>query len=166
MTSVPIRATIDIANAPVNWDVIVIGAGPAGSTAALQLAKAGIKVLLVDKSEHPRFKVCGSCLSLRGVQLLEELGVLGKIEALRPIPIKALSLYSGERSVSLTLPGGWIISRSALDAALVECAIEAGAQYLPNTCAVALQGDDEDSRNVELQPKEHLEIHGHCSTKI
>ena len=47
---------------PVDWDVIVVGAGPAGATAARELAALGHAVLLVDKSEFPRDKVCGDGL--------------------------------------------------------------------------------------------------------
>src|SRR3954468_10803523 len=45
------------------WDVVVVGAGPAGSLAAYDLARRGLTVLLVDKATFPRWKVCGSCLS-------------------------------------------------------------------------------------------------------
>ena len=45
------------------WDVIVVGAGPAGSLTARELARLGRRVLLVDKASFPRPKVCGCCLS-------------------------------------------------------------------------------------------------------
>src|SRR5262245_23559213 len=45
------------------WDVAVVGAGPAGSLAARELARRGASVLLVDRSPFPRPKVCGSCLN-------------------------------------------------------------------------------------------------------
>ena len=46
-----------------HWDGVVIGAGPAGSAAAIWLARAGRRVLLVDRATMPREKVCGCCLS-------------------------------------------------------------------------------------------------------
>ena len=46
-----------------NWDVTVIGAGPAGTVAAIQLAARGMKTLLLDSKSFPRDKVCGGCLN-------------------------------------------------------------------------------------------------------
>jgi len=45
------------------WPVVVIGAGPAGALAALELARQGVPVLLVERRRFPRWKVCGACLS-------------------------------------------------------------------------------------------------------
>ncbi|CAB1056719.1 Geranylgeranyl diphosphate reductase (EC [Olavius sp. associated proteobacterium Delta 1] len=54
-----------------SFDVIVIGAGPAGSTAAYLLALTGFKVLIIDKSTFPRDKLCGGLLTLKSIKLLE-----------------------------------------------------------------------------------------------
>ena len=45
------------------WDVVVVGAGPAGAAAATKLGKNGLRVLLLDREDFPRPKVCGCCLS-------------------------------------------------------------------------------------------------------
>jgi geranylgeranyl reductase family protein len=63
------------------YEVIVVGAGPAGSAAAWHLARAGIPTLLVDKSDFPRDKVCGDCLSPRAQGCLERLGLLEAVAA-------------------------------------------------------------------------------------
>ena len=55
-----------------NFDAIVIGAGPAGSTAAYLLAKRGFHVLVLDKKEFPQGKLCGGLLTRKTVRLLEE----------------------------------------------------------------------------------------------
>jgi 2-polyprenyl-6-methoxyphenol hydroxylase-like FAD-dependent oxidoreductase len=62
-------------------EVIVVGAGPAGSTAATYLARAGLDVLLLEKSAFPREKVCGDGLTPRGVKQLIDLGIDTREEA-------------------------------------------------------------------------------------
>ena len=47
------------------YDVLVVGMGPAGATAAYELSRAGLSVLAIDKQPHPRYKVCGGGLSVR-----------------------------------------------------------------------------------------------------
>ena len=53
-----------------DYDVIVVGAGPGGATAARFCAKAGLKTLLIEKERLPRYKPCGGCLSTKTVHLL------------------------------------------------------------------------------------------------
>ena len=53
-----------------DYDVVVVGAGPGGSTAARSCAQAGLKTLLVEKERLPRYKPCGGCLSIKAVRLL------------------------------------------------------------------------------------------------
>ena len=57
------------------FDAVVVGAGPAGSIAALVLARAGARVALLDRSSFPRDKACGDLIGPRGVQLLQDLGL-------------------------------------------------------------------------------------------
>src|SRR5437773_10587405 len=57
------------------FDAVVVGAGPAGSIAALVLARGGARVALADKASFPRDKACGDLVGPRGVQVLAELGV-------------------------------------------------------------------------------------------
>ena len=60
-------------------DVLVIGAGPSGSAAAAVLAEHSLDVLLIDRSEFPREKVCGDGLAVDSMRLLKKLGVLEKV---------------------------------------------------------------------------------------
>ena len=69
-------------------DVIVVGAGPSGSTAAYYLSQAGLNVLLIEKSRFPRDKVCGDGLTPRAVKSLVAMGVdvLHDAGTARPLP--------------------------------------------------------------------------------
>ena len=64
------------------YDVIIVGAGPAGATAALYANRSNLKCLLIDKSVFPRDKVCGDALSGKSVKLLDELGFIDDINKL------------------------------------------------------------------------------------
>ena len=106
-----------------NHDVVVIGAGPAGSATAIHLARRGQRVLLVDRDRFPRDKVCGGCLNPRSLAALRELGI-------EPggVPLKRLVLHAGSRRAHLPLYGGMAVSRRTLDAALVEAARREGVE--------------------------------------
>ena len=58
-----------------SWDAVVVGAGPAGSVAARELARRGVSVLLVDKATFPRAKVCGCCLNAAALDTLAKIGL-------------------------------------------------------------------------------------------
>ena len=58
-----------------SFDAIIIGAGPAGSSAAILLARAGWSVALVEKQVFPRRKVCGECIAASNLPLLDALGI-------------------------------------------------------------------------------------------
>jgi menaquinone-9 beta-reductase len=65
-----------------DWDVTVIGGGPAGSSAATFTAKAGLKTLLIDRAVFPREKVCGDCLNPGCWEVFDQLGVAEEIAGL------------------------------------------------------------------------------------
>ena len=117
------------------WDVIVIGAGPAGSLAALCLAKAGLRTLLVERRSFPRIKVCGGCINGRSVKILDSVGLGNLVRSLPARPVSQLRLRSAHRSLTLPLPGGWAISRGLFDAALANEAAKAGAMFLDGVSA-------------------------------
>lgn len=87
------------------WDISVIGAGPAGSLAAYELAKRGCSVLLIDKSSFPRTKVCGSCLNLRTLSLLEQVGIRDVPSRLQAPPIQNFQFAASGKSISLAFSG-------------------------------------------------------------
>ena len=111
-----------------HWDVVVVGAGPAGSIVARQLAINGSRVLLADKSHFPRHKVCGSCLNDNALSALRHAGLDDLPSRLGAVPLDHVELRSHRRSSRLPLAGGVSLSRWALDAALIDEAIAAGAE--------------------------------------
>ena len=117
------------------WDAVIAGAGPAGAVCAYLLARRGHSVLLVDKSDFPRSKVCGSCLNGAALSALAVVG-LGELPArLGGVPLHAIQLQTAHCHATLPLPVGLAVSRCAFDAALVRAALAAGAAFLPRTTA-------------------------------
>jgi flavin-dependent dehydrogenase len=117
------------------WQVVVVGAGPAGATAARELARRGLAVLLVDRSAFPRWKVCGCCLNARALAALAGTGLGDLAARLGAVPLADVLLAGRGCRARLPLPGGAVVSRMAFDAALVGEAVAAGAAFLPRTRA-------------------------------
>src|SRR5215216_3203258 len=109
------------------FPVVVVGAGPAGSVAARELARRGTRVLLADQAAFPRPKVCGCCLNAAGIAALEAVGLGHVLRELGAVPLRRVRLAAGRADAEVALPGGVAVSRDALDLALVREAGEAGA---------------------------------------
>src|SRR5687767_6434378 len=110
------------------FDVLVIGAGPAGAAAARRAALSGLSVALVDRSEFPRDKVCGDALIPDALHALTNLGMLERV-----VPVSLQS--SGVRvyapnGMSVALSGrSACVPRRLLDETLQAGALEAGATF-------------------------------------
>ncbi|ROT33923.1 geranylgeranyl reductase family protein [Micromonospora sp. HM5-17] len=114
-------------------DVIVVGAGPGGSTTAYHLARHGVRVLLLEKTEFPREKVCGDGLTPRAVKQLVKLGVDTSPEA-GWVRNRGLRVIGGGVRLELDWPDlasfpnyGLVRPRLDLDDLLARRAVEAGA---------------------------------------
>jgi menaquinone-9 beta-reductase len=114
-------------------DVIIVGAGPAGSTTAYYLAQAGLDVLVLEKATFPRDKVCGDGLTPRAVKALVQMGV--PIEDQGWLKNKGLRVIGGGKRMELDWPEltnypgyGLVRTRASLDETLARRAQAAGAR--------------------------------------
>ncbi len=118
---------------PRQADLVVVGAGPAGSAAAIVAARAGLSVLLIDKARFPRDKCCGDGLTAAALHELGHLGLQPScVPSWQPVDHAELHAPSG-RTVLLPLPAGSglhsvVARRTELDAALLQVASNAGAE--------------------------------------
>jgi geranylgeranyl reductase family protein len=111
------------------WDAIVIGAGPSGSTAAFHLASQGYRVLLVDKDNFPREKVCGDGLIADSLNCLESLGIRKSVENIGH-QSKTATIFSYSRiKYKFKIEPFVTIRRKILDRLIVGKAIESGATF-------------------------------------
>ena len=107
-------------------DPLIIGAGPAGTAAAITLGQAGHRPVLVERAAGPTDKVCGDFLSVDAIEQVRRLGV--EPTALGGVPIDRVRLIRGKRTADSALPFPAIgLSRRLLDAALLSRAKCAGA---------------------------------------
>jgi len=120
---------------------IVIGGGPAGSVAALLLARSGWGVTLVEQHRFPRDKVCGECLSALGAEVLTRLALFDELLRHRPVRLSRTSLHApGGASVTTTLPRPmWGVSRVVLDGMLLDAARREGVRVLQPARAEAVE---------------------------
>jgi geranylgeranyl reductase family protein len=123
-------------------DVAVVGAGPAGASAAAVLAAAGVDVALVDKARFPRDKLCGGLLSLRCTGALRT--VFGE-ECSPPVDVTASGAAVYDRSALLVRVDRYkpmhFTSRRRFDAYLVSLAVARGARLLEGLAVTALDVD-------------------------
>jgi menaquinone-9 beta-reductase len=108
------------------YDVIVAGAGPAGSACAITAARAGARVLLLEKDRFPRHKVCGEFVSPESLGLLE--GLLGESKRANYPAVNSARIFVDGKSLTLPVsPSAQTIPRFDLDLALFRAAQQAGA---------------------------------------
>ncbi len=159
-------------------DAIIVGAGPAGCTAAIRLAAAGWSVAIVEKRAFPRRKVCGECIAASNLPLLDALGVGEEFEALAGPELRQVGLFVGKRQIVAPLPPmahathrwGRALGREHLDTMLLARAESLGAQvWQPwsvkrqhrvgelHVCTLSQPGDQSD---VELRAPLLIDAHG------
>jgi geranylgeranyl reductase family protein len=114
------------------WDAVVVGAGPAGSATGLLLARAGVRVLLLDRARFPREKPCSEYLSPESTRVLGRLGadVLAAVEAAAPAQLRGMKVVapSGAGIVGRFESASYALPRTRFDTILLTAAEAAGAE--------------------------------------
>ncbi|MBR7826333.1 geranylgeranyl reductase family protein [Actinospica sp. MGRD01-02] len=145
------------AGAEVEFDVAVVGAGPAGAIAACVAARRGLRVALIDRNTFPRDKTCGDGIGPGAVRVLRELGIDSVLEG-RP-RIASITMFGteGERSESPvpdirgTSTDVFVVPRLDFDEHLFRAALASGAADMTGTRYVGMSGYDDRARTIELR---------------
>lgn len=137
-------------------DVIVVGAGPGGSSAAFHLARQGVDVLLLEKSEFPREKVCGDGLTPRAVKQLIDMGI--DTRAPGWLPNKGLRVIGGGVRLELDWPDlasfpnyGLTRTRADFDQMLADRASAVGARLQTSTTVIGPVRDEATGRVIGVE---------------
>jgi geranylgeranyl reductase family protein len=136
------------------YDVAVIGAGPAGSACAWKLSRSGVRTVLVDRAVIPRGKVCGGALSGSATKILLGCGILGRgaLDSLTLREHLSMSCFDGLRPLRTWASGGppvLLVERKSLDDALLSRAREAGAEVVEGDGFAGIEGAEVRLRSGE-----------------
>lgn len=149
--------------APAQFDVAVIGAGPAGSAAAYFLARRGLRVALLDKSDFPRDKTCGDGLTLRALSVLHSMEVLAQVKG-QAFHCSGVTIRNSDELVyrlDFSQPDTspqhlLILPRLILDELLLQHAVKAGAVFIPHAKVVNITDEVDSSLVLQVENKPSL----------
>lgn len=141
------------------YDVVIVGGGPAGSSAAINLAASGARVLLAEQKRFPREKLCGEFISPECLEHFERLGVMERMSEAEGAALAETVFYS-RSGKSVGVPSNWFgsarasalgLSRAEMDARLLARAREAGAFVLEEATVSGLLTDGDRICGVRLK---------------
>jgi flavin-dependent dehydrogenase len=148
-----------------NFDVIIAGGGPAGSSAAIHLARERLRVLLVEQKKFPRAKLCGEFISPECRRHFETLGVAGAMITSDPATLTETVFYSA-RGHHVTIPSSWFgepaalgLSRAVMDNVLLRRAREGGVTVIEGATITEPVIDNNIVRGVKLKINGHEQHH-------
>jgi len=139
-----------------DYDVIVVGAGPGGSTAARFCARYGLRTLLIEKEKFPRYKACGGCLSLKTVHLLDF--DLSPVIANTIFGAKFSYRLKDPFSIESKGPIAFLVMRDQFDQFLIEKAAIQGVEVMEGEKVVKVQ-EREEEVEVELAREKRFRSH-------
>ena len=139
------------------YDVIIAGAGPAGTSAAIHLATNGLNVLLVEQKKFPRPKLCGEFISPECQDHFEKLGVARSIICSDPASISETVFYSS-RGHQVTIPSNWFggrmalgLSRAVMDEVLLRRAAEVGVEVIEGATVVGPRTNTDSVHGLKIK---------------
>ncbi len=141
------------------FDTAIIGGGLAGCSAAITLAKQGLRVILVEAKTYPHHKVCGEFLSPECLYLLDELGVLSKLSTFQPTSIDRLAISSSDGTLwEANLPASALgISRYALDDCMAKHAVSQGAVLRQESRVTSIEGNLDKTFKLTVRSDSRIE---------
>jgi flavin-dependent dehydrogenase len=143
--------------------IVVVGAGPAGASLSIRLAKKGFEVCLVEREKFPRQKLCGEFISPECLRHFEDLEVLDEMLSVGGERITETIFYA-PNGKSVAVPSKWFdadsqsalsISRAEMDFRLLEKAKSCGVEVLEETFVVGLLFEKDEVRGIKVRTKEN-----------
>ena len=144
-----------------SFDVAIVGAGPAGSSAAIRLANAGLSVLLVEQKKFPREKLCGEFISPECLTHFTELGVMSEITSAGGTELTE-TIFFTRNGKGVAVPSEWFgdadslalgLSRAEMDSRLLERARHVSVDIREETNAAGLIFEGKTVVGIKLKDK-------------
>ncbi|HET7286740.1 MAG TPA: NAD(P)/FAD-dependent oxidoreductase, partial [Pyrinomonadaceae bacterium] len=144
------------------FDVIIAGAGPAGTSAAIHLARERLRVLLIEQKKFPRAKLCGEFISPECQKHFDTLGVADAIATSAPSALTETIFYS-TRGHNVSIPSSWFggtaalgLSRAAMDDVLLRRAQACGVNVIEGATITDLIQNEKTVRGIRLKETEYF----------
>jgi 2-polyprenyl-6-methoxyphenol hydroxylase-like FAD-dependent oxidoreductase len=147
-----------------SWDVIVVGARIGGAATAMQLARRGHKVLLIDRNRFPSDTLSTHVIQLSGLKVLSDLGLLDAVAATGAPPIRGFKLHAGPFTLTGSpVPAEMVtdtlcVRRTKLDAVLVDAARQSGVEVREHFTFLDVLADDSGVRGIRARSVEGREL--------